>query len=173
MRALDIVVPSLVALCGPAGSGKSTWAASRFLPTQIVSSDQCRALVGDDPADQRVSRQAFELFHRILGLRADLGRLSVADSTALSQRARADLLRVARAHGLPSLLVLFALPLETCLERNDGRDRAVPEHAIREQHAELAAARQVIPGEGWDRLVVFEGPRDADSCGVRLTRGDR
>src|ERR1043165_3362479 len=37
--------PSVVVLCGPAGCGKSTFAARHFRPTQIISSDHCRALV--------------------------------------------------------------------------------------------------------------------------------
>ena len=33
---------SLVVLIGPSGSGKSTFAREHFLPTEVLSSDDCR-----------------------------------------------------------------------------------------------------------------------------------
>ena len=49
----------LVALIGASGSGKSTFAARHFLPTEVISSDVCRGLVADDPNDQGASEDAF------------------------------------------------------------------------------------------------------------------
>ena len=42
---MKIAIPELclVALIGPTGSGKSSFAASHFKPTEVVSSDSCRA----------------------------------------------------------------------------------------------------------------------------------
>ena len=47
----EIAVPelSLVVLVGVSGSGKSTFAARHFKPTEVVSSDACRALGGRRP----------------------------------------------------------------------------------------------------------------------------
>jgi ABC-type sulfate/molybdate transport systems ATPase subunit len=44
---MKISIPNLylVVLLGPSGSGKSTFARKHFLPTGILSSDACRALV--------------------------------------------------------------------------------------------------------------------------------
>ena len=50
--ALSIPDFSLVVLIGPSGSGKSTFARRCFRPTEVVSSDACRALVADDETDQ-------------------------------------------------------------------------------------------------------------------------
>ena len=46
----DLTIPdfALVVLIGSTGSGKSTFAAKHFLPTEVISSDRCRALVSDD-----------------------------------------------------------------------------------------------------------------------------
>ena len=54
--AMKISIPklSLVVLIGPSGSGKSTFARKQFLPTEILSSDACRALVGDAATVERV-----------------------------------------------------------------------------------------------------------------------
>jgi len=166
MEILRIPPASLVVLCGPAGAGKSSWAARRFLPTQVVSSDDCRARIADDPGEQRATSEAFELFHTILRLRARLGRLSVADSTALQVRARRDLLSIARAHRLHTALILFDLPVETCLEHNAMRERAVPEEAVREHAAAMAEVREAVTAEGWDRIVRLSSPGNVEACGV-------
>jgi len=51
---MKISIPelSLVLLVGPSGCGKSSFARKHFLPTEVVSSDFCRALVSDDENDQ-------------------------------------------------------------------------------------------------------------------------
>ena len=56
---MQIEIPnlSLVVLIGPSGSGKSTFARRHFLPTEILSSDACRAMVSDDENDQAVTNQ--------------------------------------------------------------------------------------------------------------------
>ena len=62
---MNIKIPklSLVVLIGPSGSGKSTFAGKHFLPTEVISSDACRAMVSDDENDQTVTNDAFELLH--------------------------------------------------------------------------------------------------------------
>src|SRR5712692_8636473 len=57
---------TLLVLCGPAASGKSTFAEQRFRETMIVSSDHCRALICDDVTNQQVNRDAFDLFYYII-----------------------------------------------------------------------------------------------------------
>lgn len=104
---IRVEASSLVVLCGPAGSGKSTFAARHFAPTAIVSSDRCRAMLGDDERNLSVSPEAFELFHTIIDRRLRLDRLTVADSTALRPDARRTLLEIARRHAAPVSLVVF------------------------------------------------------------------
>ena len=74
---MNLTIPelSLVVLIGPSGSGKSTFAAKHFLPTEVLSSDVCRGLVSDDPNNQAVTKQAFQVLQHIAGLRLALGRL--------------------------------------------------------------------------------------------------
>ncbi|CUT02884.1 AAA family ATPase [Candidatus Kryptobacter tengchongensis] len=71
---------TLVVLCGVAGSGKSTFAKKFFKRTQIVSSDHCRALISDNPANQAVSKHAFDLFYFIIEKRLLVRRLSLVFS---------------------------------------------------------------------------------------------
>jgi predicted kinase len=79
---MHITIPklSLVVLIGPSGSGKSTFARKHFLPTEILSSDACRAMVSDDENNQEVTNDAFEVLHFVAARRLALGRLTVIDA---------------------------------------------------------------------------------------------
>ena len=69
----------LVVLVGPSGSGKTTWAGANFAPTQIVSSDRLRAVVGAGEDDQRASTEAFALLDQIVAARLARRLLTVID----------------------------------------------------------------------------------------------
>jgi protein phosphatase len=71
---IKIPYRTLLVLCGPAVSGKSTFAAQRFPTTTIVSSDNCRTMICDDENNQKVNRDTFELFHLIIEKRLSTRR---------------------------------------------------------------------------------------------------
>lgn len=118
-----LVRPSLVVLCGPAASGKSTFAERHFRPTQVISSDWARARVCDDERDQRFSAQAFDLVYFLIELRLTLNRLCVMDSTALNASSRKELLDLARRFGVPTVAMILDVPLEAvwrAMHRGNG-----------------------------------------------------
>jgi predicted kinase len=154
---LTIHVPSrtLLVLCGPAGSGKSTFAAQRFRPSMIVSSDACREMVCDDATNQQVNRDTFDLFYYIINKRMFNSRFTIADSTALYADARGKLLDLARRHGYLAALLIFNVSEQTVIERNQGRPRSVEPQVI-PYHARLLQQTLLeAPNEGWDRLYVL------------------
>ncbi|HSB11656.1 MAG TPA: AAA family ATPase [Blastocatellia bacterium] len=156
-------------LCGPAGSGKSTWASKHFLPTQVVSSDKCRGLVFDDPADQGVSADAFDLMHFIIDTRLRLGRLTIADATNLRREHRRALTRIARRHHFNSAAVVFDMPLEICLRRNAARERRVPQAALMSQYSLLERTLRTIRKEGFNYVYVLDEPAQSAAI-VRIGR---
>jgi len=87
---------SLVALVGPAGAGKTTFAAAHFKPSQVLSSDQARLLVSDDEADQSASAAAFAVLYFIVARRARRGRLTVVDATNVRPQDRQRVLWLAQ-----------------------------------------------------------------------------
>src|SRR5881392_3335896 len=95
---LEIPELSLVVLVGPSGSGKSSFARRHFLPTEVLSSDVCRALVSDNEVDQSATQDAFELLHYLAGKRLARGRLTVVDATNVQPDSRKPLVALARAH---------------------------------------------------------------------------
>src|SRR5690349_10884710 len=98
MTEIDLPELALVALVGISGSGKSTFAARHFRPTQVLSSDFFRGLVADDENDQSASGDAFDALHYVAGKRLAAGRLTVVDATNVQPFARAALIKLAREH---------------------------------------------------------------------------
>jgi protein phosphatase len=147
---------TLLVLVGPAGCGKSTFAARHFLPTQVVSSDECRALISDDPTNQQVSGDAFDLMKFIIEKRLMLGKLTVADATHLSKESRRPMIHLAARFGFNSAALVFDVPLEVCLVRNAGRQRVVPEQALARQHVELQITLQAVRREGFSHVFVLD-----------------
>jgi predicted kinase len=158
---------ALVVLIGPSGCGKSTFASARFARTEILSSDELRAMVADDAGDQSATEAAFELLHTALGMRLARRRLTVVDATSVVGWAREGLLSVAGRLGRPAAAIAFDLPLATCLERNATRtDRQLPPAAIRRQHALMRRSLDGLAGEGFDPIVVLSTPEAVDALKI-------
>jgi predicted kinase len=152
-KVLRLTRPSVVVLCGPAACGKSTFAAKHFRPTQIISSDQARALVCDDERDQRFQPQAFALVHFLVEQRLSINRLCVVDSTALTAGARKTLLELARRFHVPAVVLLLDVPLEICLQRDAQRERTVGPPVIERQHQLFEQAKPSLKQEGFDQVI--------------------
>jgi predicted kinase len=156
MPRLQIPSPSLVVLVGTAGSGKSTFARMHFAPTEIVSSDACRALVSDHTLDQNASHDAFELLRFIVRKRLRRGLVTVADATNVRGEHRAPLVVLAARRGVPAVAIVLALRLEVCLERNRLRSEGqVPERVLREQVDDLKEGIDRLRTEGFDDVHVL------------------
>ena len=158
---------TLVVLCGPVGCGKSTFAAKHFLPTRVVSSDACRAMVADDEADQSATPQAFSLLHAIVRRRLARGRFTVADSTALTRPARRRLLSIARNQDCGAVLLVFDIPLAACIAWNATRPRRVEARVMARQAEQFARTLPHLDDEGFDTVWVL-GREDLDSAVVEV-----
>ncbi len=155
-NSVRLLRPSVVVLCGPAACGKSTFAKRHFRPTQVISSDWARAHVCDDERDQRFNAQAFELVHFLVEQRLTANRLCVVDSTALTAPARKELLDLAKKHQVPTTLILFNVPLETCIERDEKRERSVGRAIIERQYRAFEQTDATIGQEGFDHVVELQ-----------------
>jgi protein phosphatase len=167
--AIPIPQGALVVLVGASGSGKSWWARRWFRGTEVVSSDRCRALVADDETDQGVHAQAFAVFHQIIRSRLELGRTTVADSTALTEFARAQLRETAAQAGAPVIALVFCTPLRVLVRQNRQRARKVAgevllRHAVRLR--DLVEAR-VLEREGYAAVHYLSRPEQSRPIRVR------
>ncbi len=160
----------LVLLVGISGSGKSTFAARHFAPTQVLSSDAMRATVADDPNDQAATGAAFELLHTALSLRLARGRLTVVDATNVERWARGRLLAVARRFGRPASAIVLAVPLDVCLARNAERsDRRLPAAAMRRQQAWLDDSLATLSDEGFTPIWILSSVAEIDAMSIERT----
>jgi protein phosphatase len=121
----------------------------------VVSSDRCREIVADDEGAIWASPEAFEVFYHIIEARLQYERLTVADSTAVQQVARKTLIRIARRLRLPTVLIVFNIPEEVCIERDGHRVRHVDNTVIHQQWLAQQRALGEIATEGHHRVVVL------------------
>jgi protein phosphatase len=154
-----------VVLIGPSGSGKSTFAAKHFRGTEVVSSDECRALVSDDENDQAATPAAFRILHAIARERLRARRLVVVDATNVQVRSRKPLLALARKYNMPAIAIVFDLPLEMCVKRNLGREaRSLPREVVRRQCDQLQHSMPGLHDEGFQRVQVLDSAEAVDQA---------
>lgn len=170
-RELTVPALSLVVLVGVSGSGKSTFAAAHFAPTEVLSSDFCRGLVADDENDQAASADAFDVLHYIAGKRLAAGRLTVVDATNVAPEARRQLVALAREHDVLPVAIVLDLPERLCAQRNARRpDRDFGPHVIRRQRGLLRRGLRGLQREGFRSVHVLTTPEEVATASVARTR---
>ncbi|MBM3646996.1 MAG: polynucleotide kinase-phosphatase, partial [Alphaproteobacteria bacterium] len=167
MRATALAIPdfSLVVLIGATGSGKSTFAAKHFRPTEVVSSDQCRGLVLDDMTDQAVSSDAFQLARTIAELRLKHRRLTVIDATNVRAADRKPWIEIARRwHALPVAVVINP-GIDICVERNRSRpDRAIGGQVVQRMVSEIHRGLGGLQREGFRQVWKLGSTSEIDGA---------
>jgi protein phosphatase len=170
-RVISIPKLCLVALIGATSSGKSTFAARHFLPTEILSSDYYRAVVSDDANDQTVSGAAFETLHFVAGQRLKLGKLVVVDATSVKPQDRAALVKVAREHDVFPIAIVFDLEERILRERNDARpDRRLPSGVVQRHIRDLRRGLRGLEREGFRQVAVLRSPEAMDAVAITRER---
>ncbi|HET9477771.1 MAG TPA: AAA family ATPase, partial [Pyrinomonadaceae bacterium] len=163
MKTITIPELALVVLIGPSGCGKSTFALSHFKPTEVLSSDFCRALVSDDENNQAATKDAFEVLHFIAAKRLAAGKFSVVDATNVQPEARKPLVALARAYHVIPVAMVLNLPDRVCQDRNRLRsDRQFGAHVIRQQSQQLRRSIRNLKREGFRHIYEFSSQAEVD-----------
>ena len=166
---IELPASALVALIGPAGAGKTTFAATHFRPSQVLSSDHCRLLVADDESDQSASPAAFAVLYFIAARRARRGRMTVIDATNVRPADRRRTLWLADRHQRPAIAILFALPLDLCLARHQARiGRTVAPSVVREQWDRMPTSSESLREEGFSAAYSFLDASDVAAAIVSV-----
>jgi protein phosphatase len=164
---VDLPQLSLVVLVGVSGAGKSTFARRHFKPTEILTSDFCRALVSDDENDQTATGDAFAVLHFIAGRRLARGMLTVVDATNVSPEARKPLIELAREHHVVPVAVVFDLPMSILEERTRTRtDRSLGSHVLRNQRGQLRRSLRDLQREGFRHVWILRSPEEVEAVEV-------
>jgi predicted kinase len=128
----------VVLAIGLPGSGKSSW----FKRHNVVplSSDMVRSLLFDDVREQRYQDLVFSNLRSMLKARLIAKRpMNYVDATNLTPKEREHWVKLAKDYNYEVHAVFFDVPLETCIERHQRRDRVVPEDVMRRMAAKLKA----------------------------------
>ena len=160
MKEIKLPEISLVLLVGVSSSGKSTFAKKYFLPTEILSSDHCRALVSDDENNLGVTDAAFELLHYIAAKRLKLGRLTVIDALNLRKEDRAKLVQLAKDNYALAAAIVLETPIRKLLDRHEERtDRTFSKHVLEKQYDDFKRSIRTIEREGFS-YTYFLNPEE-------------
>ena len=164
---IDLPQLSLVVLVGVSGAGKSTFARRHFKPTEILTSDFCRALVSDDENDQSATSDAFAVLHFIAGKRLARGLLTVVDATNVRPEARQPLIELARAHYVLPVAIVFDPPMEILEERGRARtDCDIGGHVLRNQKSQLRRSLRDLQKEGFRHVWILRSPGEVEAVTV-------
>jgi predicted kinase len=142
----------VVLAIGLPGSGKSSWFKRHNITP--LSSDLLRALLFDDPTEQRFQDLIFSNLRSMLKARLIARRpMNYVDATNLSPHERTGWIKLAKDYGYEVQAVFFDVPVEVCLARNQRRERKVPEDAMRRMAGKL---KQPTFEEGFSKITVVK-----------------
>ena len=149
---------TVVLAIGMPGSGKSAWFKRHNITP--LSSDLLRALLFDDPTEQRFQDLVFSNLRSMLKARLIARRpMNYVDATNLTSHDRHGWIKLAKDYGYEVQAVYFDVPVEVCLERNRKRERVVPEDVMRRMAAKLKAPTFE---EGFSKITVVRvKPKEA------------
>ncbi|MBW4582981.1 MAG: AAA family ATPase [Tildeniella nuda ZEHNDER 1965/U140] len=161
MPPLEASSVRLVILIGLPGSGKSSLATMLLQACSqrhLVSTDAIRSrLFGDEAAQGhwlKVWREVGRQFQQIAQQRTmRQASEAIYDATNAVRRDRCRAIALARAYGFTDIVSVWVnTPLEVCLQRNQQRDRQVPDAVILRMHRCLVGAPPSV-NDGCDRLI--------------------
>jgi predicted kinase len=154
-------------LIGAAGSGKSR-VARAFPPDWRLELDNFRWHATGSPGDQSATPVASVVFRELLDARLTRYLSVLVDSTNSESVVRAYLLQRARHWRICTVAIVFRVPVEECLARQDTRTQVkqVPGDAITRQAAGVPTTDQLIE-EGFDHAYYAD---ELDLLGLLLCR---
>ena len=143
---------------GIPGSGKTTYLrplAERY-GFIYVSPDLIREEVTGDTADQSQDDAVWELARGRINEALSANASVVVDATFRVRRYRREFVDFLRAAGAHAVLGIYAdVPLALAQERNQGRERVVPEDVLRRMHASLTNEPPSLE-DGFDAIFTLD-----------------
>ena len=152
---------SLIMLIGLPASGKTSYAQrmkERYgKELEIISSDAIRKELFGSEEEQRYNEKVFnEVFHRTKKSILK-NKITIIDSTNLSRKRRIAFLK--QFDNCEKRATVFAIPFEVCCERNNSRERIVPQYAMDRMYRSFQPPHYA---EGFDDIQIV-GSKDIDT----------
>lgn len=147
---MSAILEILIAL---PGAGKSTYAKNILKADSsviIVSSDAIRKELYGSEEDQSHNQEVFnEVFKRTRAALANDLHV-IVDATNLSRKRRIAFLK--RFNNCEKRATVFAIPFEICCERNNSRERIVPQYVMNRMYRSFEPPHCE---EGFDRIDII------------------
>jgi len=147
-------------LIGLPSSGKSTWS-SKYMEchenTELVSSDSIREEVFGDVNDQKHNGEVFNIVEKRCREALKTNKEVVIDATNLSRKRRINFIKTMPK--CETSAIVFAIPFETCCERNAARERVVPQVAMDRMYRSFQPPHYA---EGFDDIQIV-GAKNIDT----------
>lgn len=188
---MKITIPysGLVLLVGASNSGKTTllnqWIDDKkILPSEVISSDEYRAIVGDkeyiswtdrpkDEADglldeyQAISMEAFKMMDNVVEARCRLNKVTFIDATHLYPDDRKKYIELARKHNVPAIAIVLDVTQETLLERDEQREHPRGKRRVKQQYQTFKREKRFIKKDGFKSVYFTNTVED-----IELVRRD-
>jgi predicted kinase len=144
---------------GIPGCGKSTWFSEHRkgldpMKYALVNMDTIRQEVTGDPTDQSkntmvaaVARQHFltAVSHSV--------PIIYWDNTTTQRKYRKELIEVGKRGGYDVVAVYFNIPFDTCVKRNNMRNRVVPKDVLIRMKNQIQVPSM---DEGWSEIITVK-----------------
>lgn len=163
---MEIKIPalSLVVLVGVSSAGKSSFAKKHFKATEILSSDDFRAMIADDENSLSATPDAFDALHYVAAKRLKNGLLTVIDATNVQPEARKGFIELARKYHVLPVAIVLDMPETLYKARNAARsDRDLGEHSLRMQHYQLKKSLRFLKEEGFRNVFILKSFEEVEA----------
>ena len=142
-----------IMLVGLPASGKSTYAEKmKNGGFRVHSSDKIREeLTGNDNLQDK-NKDVFTILHRRIKNDLRNGISCIYDATNMSMKRRKAFLNELKKIDCHKICILFAIPIEICKERNQKRDRNVPDDVFDHMLKNFWVPMYY---EGWDQIAII------------------
>jgi predicted kinase len=159
-------MPKLLLLIGLPGSGKSSLVTSMQRTCSgliVISTDAIRAKLFGDEATQGewlwIWREVGRQFRQaVQSIQQGEAQTAIYDATNAKRSQRKQVIALARSAGFTQIVAIWLdVPLTVCLQRNQQRDRQVPEEVIDRMYRQMSDAPP-HPREGIECLISYRTP---------------
>lgn len=152
-----------IMLCGLSGSGKSAWAyhyatsEPHSTNVNIISSDAIREELYGDASIQRNHAKVFAIMLERTKRALDKKETVIYDATNLNEKRRIALLNELKEYNCPKGCVVFVTDPAVCADRQEYRERKVPNEVIWKQVKQFQPPHK---SEGWDKIFIYVTGRE-------------
>jgi|GEM_PF-1722682 len=168
IKEIKIEDKTLVFIVGLPGSGKSTFATSHFPLDSIVSSDNIRGELSNNPRNQLVSDRAFEVAKKIATSRLLAGKIAVIDAQNLTEDNRAQFYIAAEESGAKVTAIFLDVPPEESIARDTARGRHVGTSYIKTRRGLYEAAKRSLEASAHVNEIHVLAPEEIDDVLISL-----